>query len=54
MKTVKLVNNESGFDCTGCIYDTSGNGCGATAEALKIGDCDIDIVFREVQDDIAK
>ena len=49
MKSVKIINNNSGFDCGGCFFDSSGKGCNATKEALQIGDCDIDTIFIEVE-----
>ena len=55
MKVIKLIETESSFSCDGCIFDTNGHGCNATVEALEIGDCDVDTIFiEEEQNEITK
>ena len=55
MKVIKLIKTDPSFSCERCMFGTNGNGCGATVEALKIGDCDVDYIFvEEEQNEITK
>jgi hypothetical protein len=50
MKVLKLIENNSGFSCEGCVFDTGGHGCNITEEAIGLGDCNADSIFMVVSE----
>ncbi len=49
MKTIKLINNGSGFDCEDCYYLSGPNG--DECKKTRIDDCcDVDCIYIETEE----